>query len=251
MELSDLRTLVTNFDTLAQPERIKLFAWYVHTHQDRARFEKSHIKKCYDDLHLVCPDLSVYFPRLLSAKPKVFLKDKEGHRLEGTIRAAFDQKYGDSPSTIAVSTTLKELLNKIPDLSEQVFYKEALQDYKAQAFRSAIVMTWNLAFHHLESWVLADAARLQAFNSSLSTKYAKKGVTITKIDDFDTKDLKEFEVIEVLSNAKLISGSVKKILNQKLETRNMAAHPSSVVLKEPAATEFILTLVDNVVLKFV
>lgn len=249
MQLREFFTLIENFHSLSQPDRIKLFAWHVHTHQGRTRFDKSHIKKCYSDLDLVCPDLSIYFPRLIGQGD--FLKDKEGIRLEGRVRAVLDRRYGHAPSAITARASLLELPNKIPDLSEQVFLREAIKVYRAEAFRSAIVMTWNLAFHHLENWILTDATRLQAFNASLNTKYAKKSLTITKIDDFDNKDLKEFEVIEVLAHAQLISGSIKKILNQKLETRNMAAHPSPVVLKEPAATEFILTLVDNVVLKYV
>jgi hypothetical protein len=249
MELSDFIELVGSFDSLQGPEKIKLLAWHLHTHKGRARFDRPDIKKCFTDLHKACPDLSIYFPRLIDQGE--FLKDREGIRLEGSVRAVFDRRYGDAPSAIAARASLLELPSKIPDLSEQVFLKEAIKVYRAEAFRSAIVMTWNLAFHHLESWVLADATRLQAFNASLNEKYAKKNLTITKIEDFDTKDLKEFEVIEVLAKANLISGSIKKILNQKLETRNMAAHPSPVVLKEPAATEFILTLVDNVVLRYV
>lgn len=249
MDLREFVAVVGDFDSLGGPQKIKLIAWHLHIHQGRARFDKSDIRKCFAELHFTPPDMSMYFPRLIKAGD--FLTDREGVRLSGKIRAAFDKKYGSSPTIIAVSSALAELPNKIPSLAEQSFLREAFLCYRAQAFRSAIVMAWNLTFHHLETWVVADVTRLASFNTALTSKYPKKGLAITKIEDFDTKDMKEFEVIETLDKAGLITSSLKRILNQKLELRNIAAHPSSIVLKEPAASDFILTLIDNVVLKFV
>ena len=247
MELSELIALVGNFDALGGPEKLKLLAWHLHTHKGCARFDRPDIKKCFTDLHLTPPDLSVYFPRLIDQG--VFLKDRQGVRLEGTARTALDRKYGDTPTTIAVSNALKELPTKIPDLAEQVLLKEAIKCYRAEAFRAAIVMTWSLAFDHLRNWIHNDATRLAKFNAAIVTRYPRKGLTITKIDDFE--DLKDSEVIEVAGTAGLINGNIKKILSQKLDLRNIAAHPSPVVIGEPQANEYILTLVQNAVVTFV
>jgi hypothetical protein len=246
MELSEFITVVGNFDSCDGMEKIKLLAWHLHAHEGRDRFDRPDIRKCFANLHQASPDLSVYFPRLIKAG--AFLKDRRGIRLEGRLRTTFDQRYSGSPVRIAVTTALKELPDKLPDLAEQVFLKEALACYSAKAFRATIVMTWNLAFHHLEHWLLADSHRLAEFNAAIPARFPKKpSLTIAKIGDFE--GLKEFEFIEVLEKAGLISGSMKKILNQKLEIRNIAAHPSNVMLNEPAANEYIITLLDNIVLK--
>src|SRR5690348_4547789 len=142
MELTEFIAVVGNFDSLDGMEKIKLLAWHLHTHKGRDRIDRPDIKQCFADLHQASPDLSMYFPRL--EKAGAFLKDRQGVRLEGKIRSAFDKKYADSPTTIAVSAALRALPDKIPNLAEQVFLKEAIACYRAQAFRAAIVMTWNL-----------------------------------------------------------------------------------------------------------
>ena len=58
-------------------------------------------------------------------------------------------------------------------------------------------------------------------------------------------------MIEVVGSASLITGGVKKVLKHKLDTRNTAAHPSTVSIEEPHANEYILSLVNEVVLKLV
>src|SRR5437868_800904 len=98
MELSEFMAVVGNFDSLDGMEQIKHLAWHLHAHKGRDRFDRPDIKKCFADLHLTPPDLSVYFPRLIRAGD--FLSDRQGIRLEGKVRAALDKKYGESPAMI-------------------------------------------------------------------------------------------------------------------------------------------------------
>ena len=115
-----------------------------------------------------------------------------------------------------------------------------------KAFRSAMVMAWNLAYDHLLRWLLADPARLQTFNQRIPARYPKKQVQIAKFDDFE--DLKESEVIEVASSAGLLNGNVVKVLDKELKRRNSAAHPSPTVFTQYQAEDAITDLVNNVVL---
>jgi hypothetical protein len=57
--------------------------------------------------------------------------------------------------------------------------------------------------------------------------------------------------LQVCKSALLISGSVHKIMKEKLDRRNIAAHPSGVGTFAPTAEEYIKDLVENVVLKLV
>jgi len=50
--------------------------------------------------------------------------------------------------------------------------------------------------------------------------------------------------------ANIITNDVRKILDTKLGIRNTSAHPSSVVISDVKATDFILDLIQNVVLPF-
>jgi hypothetical protein len=108
-------------------------------------------------------------------------------------------------------------------------------------------MSWNLAFDHLTSWILADAARVATFNATAGARYpAKRGAHVSKGDDF--AEFKESEIIEICRTARLISKNITDILRDKLKRRNIAAHPSNVKFVQSQADDAITDLVHNVVL---
>ncbi|MBI3909456.1 MAG: hypothetical protein HY320_00815 [Armatimonadetes bacterium] len=137
-----------------------------------------------------------------------------------------------------------QLPDKVPDVAERDFLKEALVCFRYGAFRAAIVMCWNLAFDHLCNYVLKS--HLSDFNGQLPV-VCRKARPVSSKDHFS--DLKESQVLEVCRAARIISGDVHKILVEKLNKRNTAAHPSNVVISQVQAEELITDLVNNVVLK--
>ena len=76
----------------------------------------------------------------------------------------------------------------------------------------------------------------------------KKVTLISQLDDFSV--LTEDKFILLMRSANIISNDVRKILDEKLGTRNSAAHPSGVAITGHKATEFVLDLVQNVLLKY-
>lgn len=75
-----------------------------------------------------------------------------------------------------------------------------------------------------------------------------KVTVIIKLDDFS--DIPEGIFIELTRAAGIISNDVRKILDTKLGIRNTSAHPSGVKISQVKATEFIMDLVENVILKY-
>ena len=67
-------------------------------------------------------------------------------------------------------------------------------------------------------------------------------------DDFG--EIPEGKFIELLRAGNIISNDVRKILEEKLGTRNSCAHPSGISIKPSKVIEFIDDLVANVVLKY-
>ena len=181
------------------------------------------------------------------ATSKKLLKDSTGYRLSGSIRNELDQKYKQSQRTVTVSSLLNDLPKKITGSDEREFLDEALACYRVKAFRAAIVMTWNLAYDHLTSWIFDDQNRINMFNSAITKRYPKSKVVIKKRDDFEA--FKEDEVIEVCNSSGLFSKNIIKILKEKLTKRNIAAHPSNVKVTQVQADDVITDLVNNVVLK--
>jgi hypothetical protein len=107
-------------------------------------------------------------------------------------------------------------------------------------------MTWNLAFDHLCQHVMRQ--HLQAFNDQLPKSFPKADVQkIEKREDFT--ELKESQVLQVCKSAGIISATTHKLLKEKLDRRNMAAHPSGMPIIQPTAEEFIRDLVENFILR--
>jgi hypothetical protein len=247
MELSDLVNQVSSFDGAAPGEKIRLFAWFLHTHRGMATFKTTDVRACYEKLHLPVPNIAMYLARMTEASPAKALRKGDNYNLTRAARTDLDAKYGIHQSIIQVSKILADLPDKIPNVDERTFLTEALKCYKIEAYRACIVMTWNLAYSHLLDWILKDQARLASFNAAISKRYQKMTtLKITKYDEF-LDELKESQVIEICNTASLFNSNVFKILREKLDKRNIAAHPSSVVVVQSQADDVVTDLVNNVV----
>jgi hypothetical protein len=250
MDLDDLARAIPNLPRQSHAERVKAFAWHLHTHRKLDRFAVADIRACYEHLHYAKPqNLSGCLAQLQQKKPPDLLKDRRGYRLEGRIREAYDARYGTRPLTIVVETMLADLPGKVPGEAERLFLAEAISCFRIKAFRAAIVMTWNVAYDHFEEWIIRN--HLAAFNARIAARYpAKAAVVIRTKEDFSDY-LKESEVIEIAKSAGILHDNIKKIMNEKLTKRNMAAHPSLVEITQSQAEDVITDLVNNVILKLV
>lgn len=248
MTLDDFIAGIGGFVALPHPERVKLFAWFLHAHGRRERFEAQHLQACYDDSHQARPiNIHSTLKDLAARKPPVVLRDAGGYRLEARVRAELDARHGVPRHRVAVSGVITNLVGFIPGAAEKAFLQETVTCYEHGAFRSAIVMAWALAMDHVFEWLLSDATRLATFNARIPARYPKKkDVQINTRDDFE--DLKESEVIELLRSSNLISKNVGKVLDEKLDRRNNAAHPSTLKIDQPQAEDVITDLVNNVLL---
>lgn len=247
MQLRDLVTRIGGFDRAAPREKIKIFAWWLHNHGGRELFGPAEIRACFRGLHIEEPPaLATYLRRMADSKD--LLKERGQYKLARIIRADLDGKYGTPHSVIAVHKILSDLPARVPNVAERAFLNEALKCYLIEAYRSCIVMTWNLAYAHLLDWILNSPTRLAEFNAAIARRYPKKsGITISKYDEF-LDEMKEREVIEVCSSGGLISSNILKILKEKLDRRNIAAHPATVVVVQSQADDVVTDLVNNVVL---
>jgi hypothetical protein len=248
MELSELVDQVESFDKLPPREKIKLFGWYLHTQEKKEHFHSDHIRACFKKLHLVPGEVGTYLLRMASYDAPDLVREKQGFKLTRPIRSQLDAKYGVHHSVVSVSKILTDLPAKVPTIEQRAFLQEALTCYKFQAYRACIVMTWNLAYAHLIDYILADPHRMQDFNAAITRKYPKKtNIVIAKYDDF-TEELSERETVEIANVANTFNSVVFRILKKELDRRNIAAHPSNVVVSQHQADDMVSELVNNVVL---
>jgi hypothetical protein len=247
MTLEEFAQLVPGLSGMSHVDKIRHFAWFLLTQEGKDRFSPADVRHCYERLHFAGPSsMNRQFQHMSEKKPPDLLKDSKGYRLEVRLKGPLDSKYGTRPETIAVAAALQNLPGKISDEAERLFLSEALNCFRAKAFRGTIVMTWNLAYDHLLNWLVA--AHLPTFNPCIANRNPRKAaVVIRKKDDFE--ELKESEVIGICGTTGIINGNIKKILVEKLNKRNMAAHPSLVEIGQHQAEDVITDLVNNVILK--
>lgn len=246
MDLKELVAQIPDFDHKKHAEKIKIFAWHLHTHKEQEQFNGTQIKQCFSDLNLEPPTgITPFIAAMVNRSPKQALPRGGGYCLEKRVRDQLDEQYGQRVATAHVHKLLTELPDRIPDLSEREYLKEALTCFKYKAFRAAIVMTWNLAYDHLCQILLKG--HLTDFNAQLAKSYPKESIIVSQRDDLT--ELKESQVLQVCRSANIISGSVHKVMKEKLDRRNVAAHPSGIGIFETTAKEFIKDLIENVVVK--
>jgi hypothetical protein len=249
--MDDIAAIVANipdFHGWNHVKKIKLFAWFLHS-QGKEQFSSTDIRLAYEKLYIDKPaNITSLLDQLSEKNPRELLKGSRGYSMVGRLRDEMSRKYSARHTAVYISTLLRELPVRLPNLAERTYLDEALACFNAGAFRASIVMCWNLAYDHLCEFVLS--MHLTDFNTQLPKSFPKAEISVVgKKDDF--QELKESQVLQVCKSANIISGSLHKILKEKLDRRNIAAHPSGVVVSQPTAEEFIKDLIENVVLKFV
>lgn len=253
MKLNQLVDGIDGFFEWSHSEKIRFFCWYLHSFEGRGVFGAADVLDCYDLVHLDRPgNIYQLLKQMTERRPKVVLKDGQGYKLEKRVRDALEAKYGRRPTAIGVDALLTGLPGLIPAIGEREFLDEALRCFQVGAFRASIVMCWNLTFDHLCSYVLSS--HLASFNQSWPRRHPghhaqSRFAAVSRRDDFS--DFKESQVIEICRAAGIISGDIEKILREKLDGRNSAAHPSGVVISQLKAESYIDDLVRNVVLRLV
>lgn len=202
---------------------------------------------CFEACDLSIPsNVSARLSEGLKARPPKYIKTKSGYKLERQMRETLSKKLGAETVIAQTSANLRGLEHKLPAGADKDFLKEAIDCFEVGANRAAIVMTWILVMDHLFAFIIAH--KLADFNAALAKDKGVKISTVSHRDDFN--DIKESKFIELCRSAGVISNDVRKILDQKLGTRNSCAHPSGVIVNKSKTIDFIEDLIDNVILKF-
>jgi hypothetical protein len=129
----------------------------------------------------------------------------------------------------SVSAKLRELAKQGTLNTRQTYlFDETVSNLETGAYRSAVVMGWNLAYDIIRQWVFDDATRRAAFNTELAKIVDKSGKPrfdpVSNYPDF--YDLGEKILLDVCKGANLIGGNLYDDLRGYLRQRNNYAHAS-------------------------
>lgn len=246
-----LQQFVAKFDDFTkwpQTKQVDYVSYYLLEEAGNAGVTGSNLQKSFQDVHLKSyKRVSAYLSENASDKKGKYIKViAGGYRLTLDKHNEIDGIVKKEPHKVAVSTHLTSLVEKVGDGSEKNFLEEAINCYRIEAYRAFIIMVWIVTLDHLQKYIFAN--HLTDFNATLAKNPDKKVKKIVNYDDFS--DLPENKLIELARSAGVISNDVRKLLDEKLGTRNSAAHPSGIKISGHKATEFAIDVIDNVLLKY-
>lgn len=245
LDFPTLITAVPQFSTLTQRKQVEWICGFYYLVNKRNEFVAKDIETVFIENHLSTPaNISRELVELTKARPQLIIRRKSFYSLELSFKSKLEQTYLDSPYKSAVSDKLKDLIPQIRQKSQQDFLADAIKCLDGGIQRAAIILTWLLTMDILMEFTLSN--KRAAFNSELHKK--NKKIQVNSKADFE--DLKEGEIIELLRAAAVISKEQKKILDEKLNIRNSAAHPNMTLFKEAKTITFIEELLDEFIIKF-
>lgn len=245
MELPEFVKKIDGFYNFPVFEKILVVGYYIHTVKQKERFVASDINAAFDSLHIAKPtNASSQLTAMTKGFVKKILGTTKGFKLNSSSRENIEAKLPKVFEANEILTQLRQLEPKVTNAQQKTFLHEANVCFANEAYRAAIVMGWNLAYHHICTFIFES--HLAAFNARLPIQ-AKNEKAVVKFSDFE--DIRESVVIAVAKGANVISQSTAKTLKAKLDIRNSAAHPSAIVVLPVTAEEVISDLVQNILLK--
>jgi hypothetical protein len=240
---------IENAASQSQSVLVELFIYFLTVEMGQDSATPQQVAGCFAACDLNVPkNVGARLSEGLRGKPPKFIKSNGGYKLQRHIRETLSTKLGAEKVTVQTSATLRGLEHKMPEGAAKEFLKETVDCFEAGANRATIIMAWILTMDNMFAFILKN--KLPEFNAALaqSTDKSAKVKVITQRDDFT--ELKESKFIDLCRMAKIISNDVRKILEQKLDTRNSCAHPSGIKINKSKVIDFVEDLVDNVVLKY-
>jgi hypothetical protein len=238
---------IPNAVDLTKSELVDFFVFFLTVEDGRPSASIAEINRCFDHCHIPrLARINAYLSESSRGKRPNLISRDGSYVLSRHRRDEIKAIINGGTRKVQVSGDLRKLLAKLPDGQRKDFLSEVILCFEVGANRATIVMCWNLAMDGLFDHILTN--KLAEFNAEVAkAKGLKVAIVATKED---LSDIKEERFIELCRASGVIGGDVRKILAEKLGTRNTAAHPSNVKIKPSKTFEFVEDMVTNIVTKF-
>ncbi len=251
LNISALETYIegiAGFDELEASQKIPFFAYFVLEYAGQDYFTPADVNACFSSLHIKpYSNIPAFVSKNAKGKKQIFVTKNHGYKIERQLLKEIQSKIITSSSIQATKSRLREHVNDgLPEFSK-AFLEESILCFEYKLYRSSVIMIWLFAIDHLFEYLTRH--KLAEFNAVYAKDGTnKKNLQIKDKDDFSEIGEKKF--IELCRAANIISNDVRKILEQKLDTRNTYAHPANIKITETKCSDFITDLLDNVVSKY-
>lgn len=167
-----------------------------------------------------------------------------------TIYAEAGEQHAIAVNIGVVSQELRQLPNDLTLTStQQDLVSETVTCIECGAYRSGVVMAWNLAYDFIRQWIYDN--HLAEFNNDLTTFYVRRNggpifSAITDYDDFCSGKPDERTVIDTGCRASLFGERIRDNLRFYLRRRNNYAHPTFTSPSADQTNGYVKDLIDTI-----
>jgi hypothetical protein len=164
----------------------------------------------------------------------------------------FQSDYGIPVSNLARQApaqalhSLREATARAPR-NYQAYLNEAVDCYEHGAYRGAILMVWAAAIEHVYTAIETRQSGFQAFEAANQSRFSssKSYRRITKKNDLLYLNDRNFLLL--CEDSGVFNRNARKLLEEKLDTRNRCGHPTGYVIGRDEAVVFIESLINNII----
>lgn len=147
---------------------------------------------------------------------------------------------------VAALHSLRDATSRAPK-NYQDYLNEAVDCYEQGAYRGAVLMVWSATVEHIYSAIEAHFGGFKAMESANRARFVKSKTykRISKKNDLLYLNDKNF--LQLCEDAGVFNRNAKKLLEEKLDTRNRCGHPTGYVLGREEAVVFVESLINNII----
>lgn len=164
----------------------------------------------------------------------------------------FQDRYGPPASDLtseAPSAALHSLESAVlaAPANYRPYLEEAVACYSAGLYRASILMVWSATIGHLLATIHGRAGGVKAIETANAARFgeARGYRAIRKVDDI--LYLKESQFILLGEDAGMYNRNARRLLGERLETRNLCGHPTGYVPGREETVVFVESLLLNIV----
>lgn len=142
--------------------------------------------------------------------------------------------------------SLREATARAPT-NYQAYLNEAVDCYEHGAYRGAVLMVWTAVVEHVYTAIGNRSGGFKAMEAANKARFGASNTYHRIAKKNDLLYLNDKNFLTLCEDAGVFNRNARKLLEEKLDTRNRCGHPTGYVLGRDEAVVYIESLINNII----
>ena len=129
----------------------------------------------------------------------------------------------------------------------QDYLNEAVDCYEYHAYRGAVLMVWAAAIEHIYTAIENQQGGFKKIEAANAGRFGKSNTYRNVRRKNDLLYVNDNNFLQLCEDAGVFNKNARKLLTEKLDTRNRCGHPTGYVIGREEAVVFIESLINNII----